>query len=592
MQASYWERLSGNRLSRRRALAATGAGTAAALLLAACGGGDDGGSKGASGLLSPLSDDTKGVKRGGILLSRSTLEHPTLDPMVGGGHVGFLEHAYSNLFRIADGHMEATTGEIVGDLVESWEFTPDFLQLTLKLHPGAHFAPIAPVNGRAVDAKDIEFSFKRFAAEGRGRLELANSADPNAPVLSLTAPDDKTVLIKLKEPNSVLLSLLGLNIAGSFWIMPRESDGGFDIRRQMIGSGPFYIKNYEPSVRYEFAKNPGFKQDKRDLPYLDGISMPIVSETATALSQFRAGQIWTHVVPAAEVLAVKSGLPEVSMYDAGVTHAGLRQFFGHLPESPFKDERLRQAWMYTHDRDLFLEAIYELPKYAAQGIPVETTWDHALWGDTWSGWYLDPRGKDFGPNAKYLQHNPDEAKKLVSAAGFPNGIEVTQIHTEGYAADWQKQFQITHGFAAESGAFRVKMIESSYATGEYQRKYRDGKGQFEGVSARTDSAPDDPTLNLFGHYNTKGAQFQGNDANLENLTTKMLREFDTKKRQAIGHEIQQYDAKMSFFPLMGGASAFQLWWPVVRNVFVWQGGSNRTNATHFIDESKPPLSRA
>ena len=591
MQASYWQQVVDRKLTRRRALQAAGMGTAAAAFLAACGGGEDGGGD-ASKLLTPLSDDTKSLKRGGVLQTRSTLEHPTLDPMVGGGHVGFLEHAYSNLFRISDGHMEATTGEIEGDLVESWEFSPDFLQLTLKLHRGAHFAPIAPVNGRAVDARDIEFSFKRFAVEGRGRLELANSADPNAPVLSLAAADDRTVILKLKEPNSVLLSLLGLNIAGSYWIMPRESDGGFDIRRQMIGSGPFYLKNYEPSVRYEFAKNPGFKQDKRDLPYLDGVSMPIVSETATAISQFRAGQIWTHVVPAAEILAVKNGLPEVNMYDAGVTHAGIRQFFGHLPDSPFKDERLRQAWMYTHDRDLFLETIYELSKYSSQGIPVETTWDHGLWGDTWAGWWLDPRGKEFGPNAKYLQHNLDEAKKLVSAAGFPNGIDINQIHTEGYAADWQKQFQVVHGFAAGSGVFRVKIVESSYATGDFQRKYRDGKGQFEGVSARTDSAPDDPTLNLFGHYNSKGAQFQGNDATLEDLTVRMLREFDTKKRQALGHEIQRYDAKMSYFPLMGGASAFQLWWPVVRNVFVWQGGSNRSNATHFIDESKAPLKRA
>jgi hypothetical protein len=41
--------------------------------------------------------------------------------------------------------------------VESWEFTPDQLQLTLKMHPG-HFAPLPPVNGRAVDAQDVVFS--------------------------------------------------------------------------------------------------------------------------------------------------------------------------------------------------------------------------------------------------------------------------------------------------------------------------------------------------------------------------------------------------------------------------------------------------
>ena len=45
------------------------------------------------------------------------------------------------------------------------------------------------------------------------------------------------------------------------------------------------------------------------------------------------------------------------------------------------------------------------------------------------------------------------------------------------------------------------------------------------------------------------------------------------------------------FPLFGSANVFELWWPVVRNVQVWQGGTNRTNATFFIDDTKPPLSK-
>lgn len=588
----YWTKTLSTRLTRRRVLATTGAAAVSAAFLAACGGSDSGAKGDASKLVAPVADDTKAVKRGGQLKARSSLEHPTLDPMVGGGHVGFLGMTYSGLFRISDGYKDSTNGEIVGDLAESWEFSADQLQLSVKLHPGAHFAPLAPVDGRAVDAQDVLFSWKRFSTDGRGRLELANSADPSAPVLSVTATDDRTVVFKLKEPNSVLLSLLGLNIAGSYFIMPRESDGGFDIRRRMIGSGPFYMKRYEPSVTYEFARNAGFKQDKRTLPYVDEISMPIVLETATVVSQFRAGQIWTHVVPATEILAVKNAVPETSLFDTGVTHAGMRQFFGHLPDSPFKDERLRQAWTYTLDRALFLEASYDLPSYTKQGIAVETTHDHALWGDAWSGWYLDPKGKDFGPNAKYIEQNLAEAKKLVSAAGFPNGIDVTHIHTEGYMGVWQKQFDMLYGFAANSGAFRPKLLESSYATNEYQRKYRDARGQFEGVSARTDSAPDDPTLNLVGHYNSKGAQYQGNDATLEDLTNKMLKEFDTKKRQQLGYEVQRHDAKMSYFPLTGSASAFELWWPVVRNVLVWQGGSMRTNATYFIDETKPPVKKA
>jgi peptide/nickel transport system substrate-binding protein len=588
--STYWTHLLHAQLHRRKAIA-TGLTGASAAFLVACGGGGGGPKQSGSSLVARIQDDTQQVKRGGSLKSRSTLEHPTLDPMAGGGHVGLLAMTYSNLFRVSDGHKEGTNGEIAGDLVQSWEFSPDQLQLTVKLHPEARFAPLAPVNGRNVDAEDVVFSWRRFSSDGRGRLELSNAADPNAPVVSVTASDARTVVFKLKEPNSVLLSLLGLNIAGSYFIMPRESQGGFDIRRQMIGSGPFYLKRYEPSVVYEFARNPGFKQDNRNLPYLDEVLMPIVLETATAMSQFRAGQIWTSVVPSTEILAVKDALPVLNLYDLDVTHAGMRLFFGHQPGSPFKDERLRQAWMYAQDRALFLDASYDLESYKQKGIPIETTHDEALWGDAWSGWYLDPKSKDFGANARYLEHNVAEAKKLVSAAGSPDGAEVTFVHTEGYMGVWQKQFDMISGFAANSGAFKVKIAESSYAQGEFQRKYRDAKGQFEGASARTDSAPDDPTLNLFGHYNSKGAQFQGNDATLEDLTSRMLREFDTKKRQQLAYEIQRYDAKAAYFPLFGSSSAFELWWPIVRNVQVWQGGTNRTNATYFLDETQAPVKK-
>src|SRR5437762_6857072 len=107
MSTNYWKPL-----NRRRALAATGAGAAGAALLAACGSGKSGSSKAeVSKLTAPVVDETKNVKRGGTLASRSSLEHPTLDPMAGGGHVGLLGMTYSNLFRISDGYKDNTNGE-------------------------------------------------------------------------------------------------------------------------------------------------------------------------------------------------------------------------------------------------------------------------------------------------------------------------------------------------------------------------------------------------------------------------------------------------------------------------------------------------
>jgi ABC-type transport system substrate-binding protein len=143
MIGNYWTSVMQARLGRRRVLTAAGAASAAVAFITACGGGTSSGSKQpVSKMVAPVSDETPNVKRGGSLKIRSTLEHPTLDPMAGGGHVGLLAMAYSNLFRVSDGYKERTKGEIVGDLAESWEFSPDQLQLTIKLNPGAAFAPL------------------------------------------------------------------------------------------------------------------------------------------------------------------------------------------------------------------------------------------------------------------------------------------------------------------------------------------------------------------------------------------------------------------------------------------------------------------
>src|SRR6266508_1749738 len=74
MADSYWGRLVGQRLSRRRALIATSGAAAAAAFLAACGGGSSDKGEGGkatgetgSSLLAKIEDTSKDAKRGGTM---------------------------------------------------------------------------------------------------------------------------------------------------------------------------------------------------------------------------------------------------------------------------------------------------------------------------------------------------------------------------------------------------------------------------------------------------------------------------------------------------------------------------------------------
>ena len=157
----YWSRTLAARLTRRRALAAVAGGAVASALLSACGGDSPAGEQ--SSALARPQDTTNRAKKGGVLKLSRTNDVPAFDPHNFGAPFAALnEILYSRLLNIKPGHMQAANGDVEGDLAESLEFSPDKLQVTLKLRRNAAFHNIAPVNGRLMDADDITFSWQRM----------------------------------------------------------------------------------------------------------------------------------------------------------------------------------------------------------------------------------------------------------------------------------------------------------------------------------------------------------------------------------------------------------------------------------------------
>ena len=106
------------------------------------------------------------------------------------------------------------------------------------------------------------------------------------------------------------------------------------------------------------------------MPYIDEVKWPVVNEYATFLAQFKAGAI--HVangIRAEDILPVKKDHPELEIMQAPFTTRIQRIGFGVAEGSPFRDERLRQAWSMTVDRGLYLDTVYNLQKFKDGGLP-------------------------------------------------------------------------------------------------------------------------------------------------------------------------------------------------------------------------------
>ena len=257
----------------------------------------------------------------------------------------------------------------------------------------------------------------------------------------------------------------------------------------MIGTGPFVLSNYAPSRSFTMKRNPDYWD--KDWALVDQLEMPVVLEYAASLAQFKAGNIYylpDRQIRPEDVLFVKKEEPRLQIH-AGEYIANTNVLtFGMKPEpgaqsSPFMDERVRQAISMAWDRDTWINAFYNVSDFASQGMTVDSRWNSALTA-RWEGWWLDPKGKDFGPNAKYYRHDLPEAKKLLAAAGYPNGLDVTSHHIiTNEVANLSKYAETVDGMVSDAG-IRIKLHPLDYAT-EYIPNYRDASGQFNGWAYHT-----------------------------------------------------------------------------------------------------------
>jgi len=609
MSTNYWSTTMSSRASRRRVLAAGGAFTAATAILAACGGdSEDSQEAEQPGLVRAAEDTSKQAKKGGTYVRSLAADIANLDPYIPGAVLtGIVPFTHNRLVALKPGPLGPADGTIAPDLAESWEWSGDALQLTMKLRQDARFHPIAPVNGRAVTMDDVLFSINRQMSTGAQRFQF-NSVSPSGLILSATATDPRTLLIKLKAPMVYLLNMLATPTTGHLHILPKEAESGLDLRRQLVGSGPFMLRpeDYTPSVGFTFKRHPEYHDKER--PYLDAVQYPIIPEYAATLAQFKTGAVHHYnAIRAEDMLPTKKDQPLISMYQTDMADISYIVCFGHQPGSIFNDERVRKAFSMGIDRDLFIDVNYNVEAFRKEGLPIDTGWSSSTFPiDIFKGWWLDPRGQDFGPNASFFKLDIAEAKKLLAAAGLANGATFSSNHftTNELGPDYTRRIDMIEGMVAQAG-FKAEKNIISY-TDYGSAKYRDAKGQFEGVTYRR--GPQPVSLDAAGwlsyHFHSQGDAFLGFDAAgkgdysgdpaLDSQIDKVIGELDDKKRLALTNEIQRYVAgKMYSVRWAGGASSFSLAWPAVQNFLAFRGGGvfgvPPFNVNEWLDPTQAPL---
>jgi len=480
------------------------------------------------------------------------------------------------------------------------ELSGDGLQLTFKLRPNVKLDPRAPTNGRTFDSDDWVYSWKKFVATAPQAGELSAEKAKGAPILSWENPDKNTVVLKMAYPYAPLISSLA-DARIALVLIPVESADKFDMHKDTRGSGAFMLQNYVPDQRIEWVRNPNYWDAGK--PYLDGITEFLINDYSQRVAQFRSGAIWNSDIRPEDAIRTKTEVPKLDAFLTPLPLTAPRFVgFSWREDSPWRDARLRQALSMLVDRKGLADLNYNISAFAKQGINL-TTKQHTLISAADSRYWVDPTTSAIGDGQKYLSFNPDEAAKLINAAGR-KGLAF-QYHVPAADAS-DRIFQALNEMFNEGGLFKSTLdeveVKQYKATFElYWHGTHEGLADFPGGSAA------DPDITMTRYQsNSPFKMFPGDGApgapgaNAENiknpvpfddLLKKQRTEVDFQKRKDLWKQIQQsYAANVTDIagvpPLL--ANSVALSWPYFgnySNTVAWSSNvfANGTSLEAFVN---------
>jgi ABC-type transport system substrate-binding protein len=623
--AGYWNRAA--RVSRRSLLGTTAMGAGAAAFLAACGGSNNNSSKAPSTNAAPVSGQvtftpapsstaalataapqaqSKFIPRtnttaqavpGGTFAFYTTYDATNLNSITSQSCTAsaFAAFVYPRLINFKTGISVDPDGTVAPGFAQSWE-QPDQTTTILHLRQNAIWDRRAPTNGRTVDSSDVLYTWNLFAQKSPNKVYLSNDADPNAPIKTMEAPDQFTVKINQSGPFAPLLAYL----AFGNWvrIYPKEADGGFDSLTDMRGFGPWQLSNYQRSVIFQFKKNPDYYLKDQKLPFMDGIDLPIIAEYASLLAQFKAKKVWLLTPQPQDVVDTIKGSPELLVDKNSFSRAMPPVIsYGWRPDSPFRDQRVRQAVSMLIDRDTFIDTFYNVSKFNSAGYGVNVRWhSHISSGE--NAYWVDPKSSDIGDGGKNFKLDPQSARQLLTAAGvqIPLETDIIYISTGEYGTTWPQYGDAFKGMIETGGLFKLNVVHPDYQT-DYLPHYFYNKGDYKGIMFGASYTYPDVGGSMYGIYHSNGRQAVGTlggkdgDPEGDQMIEAQLKEFDAGKRKQIIQDWQRHMAvRMTAWSFPGQAETFTLAWPWLQNVGVYRfwldGWADETAIYYWFDKSK------
>jgi len=359
-------------------------------------------------------------------------EPPSLDWSLATDHVSF--NVISNLMvGLTEFDKELKPAPVIA---KSWDVLEDGNKIIFHLRDDVQWT-----DGKKVRAQDFEYSWKRLlnpktASQYAYILfdivnaqEFAEGKIKDAAAVGIQAPDDQTLIVTLRHPAAYFLAITTFEVT-----YPQRQDvfEKFDTRwtepGNIVTNGPFRLTSWKHENEIELSANPGYFRGK---PAIEKVSMFMINEKSTAVAMFEQGNMDfmdDHSIPALD----KPRLSKMPGYKLVPQLRG--EYYGFaVDRNPFDNPKLRKAFAMAIDRSVF-------PKILQGGQKPATSW-------------IPPGMLAHNPEIG-LAFNPNEAKRLLSEAGYPDGkglppivlgyntLDDHKLVAEAVQGMWQKYLNV------------------------------------------------------------------------------------------------------------------------------------------------------
>ena len=489
-------------------------------------------------------------RRGGVFRFAMQLDPQGFDPHATLSFVTMipLSFSHSRLVKVKAGPaVKPGSYPVEPDVAESWT-RPNETTWIFKLRKDVRWHNKPPVNGRELTADDVKFTYDRFlSTPGNGNRLVLHMVE------RVEAVDRHTVRFTLKEPSAWFLDALA---ATSTWLVAKECVEKFgDLKKveSAIGTGPWMLERWEPNVRLVYARHPNYFVP--GLPYADGVEILLDRDPSSRLASWIAGKIdfapeYQMVVRRLDLDVARRAKPGLQTAEYAWPVMGLTGF--KINQEPFKDVRVRHALSRaTSLADIFESNAFSLGHYVAQAVVPAALGDWSIPIDQ-----LGPEGR------KSYQYDTAEAKRLLAAAGHPNGFKTTVDATAGFGPDFMDYVQVLLRNWKDAGVDAQLNLKEygAYVTSTVFGKFDKMMAGLRAIYTEPDSyiahifLPDSP-LNLFGV----------NDPKLTEMIRLQRRTFDPARRRDIVWDVQRYVAEQGYFGVNGSAKVVSAWDAHVKN---------------------------